>query len=122
MLKMIRRMVARLHAGGSTGHWLIIDSTEIVGLCGYKRPPDTAGVVEIGYGVAESRRNNGFATSAIGLVQREARLDAAVTTLVAETALDNIASQRVLERNRFRRAGSRDDAEDGSLISWRWAM
>ncbi|SIQ28438.1 MULTISPECIES: GNAT family N-acetyltransferase [Acidiphilium] len=122
MIRMLRRMVARLHAGGSDGHWLMVSDGEIVGLCGYKRPPDAAGMVEIGYGVAASRRNRGFATGAIGLVQRAARADPAVATLVAETAVENVASQRVLERNGFSRASVRDDPEDGALIVWRWPV
>ena len=37
----------------------------------------------------------------------------------AETSIDNIASQRVLERNGFARVGERVDEEDGPLYCWR---
>jgi RimJ/RimL family protein N-acetyltransferase len=33
--------------------------------------------------------------------------------------VQNIASQRVLERNGFARIGERSDLEDGELILWR---
>jgi RimJ/RimL family protein N-acetyltransferase len=41
-----------------------------------------------------------------------------VALVSAETRVDNIASQRVLERNGFVQIGERVDAEDGPLICW----
>lgn len=62
--------------------------------------------------VAEAR------PEAIGSVVEWARAAPNVTAITAETALDNAASQRVLERNGFERVGERFDAEDGQLICW----
>jgi RimJ/RimL family protein N-acetyltransferase len=45
-------------------------------------------------------------------------LDPSVDTLTAETAVQNLASQRVLERNGFARASTRIDLEDGEVIGW----
>jgi RimJ/RimL family protein N-acetyltransferase len=47
-----------------------------------------------------------------------ASADRAIEALTAETAVDNIASQRVLEKNDFVRTGHRIDEEDGEVIGW----
>ncbi|MGI8844603.1 MAG: GNAT family N-acetyltransferase [Thermoleophilaceae bacterium] len=66
-----------------------------IGGVGFKGPPD-GGVVEIGYGLVPSARGQGYATEALGtLVQIAAGLG--VTTIRADTNLDNVASQRTLE-------------------------
>jgi RimJ/RimL family protein N-acetyltransferase len=41
-----------------------------------------------------------------------------VALISAETGFENIASQRVLERNGFIRVGKRIDAKDGPLTCW----
>jgi RimJ/RimL family protein N-acetyltransferase len=38
--------------------------------------------------------------------------------LTAATSVDNPGSQRVLEKNGFVRTGTREDPEDGTLITW----
>jgi RimJ/RimL family protein N-acetyltransferase len=122
MLRMLRRMVARLHDVGCTGHWLILDGREVVGSCGYKQPPNMSKCVEIGYGVAPERRNRGYATKAVSLLLKEAQADNAVEALVAGTSIDNPASRLVLQRNGFTHVGTREDAEDGMLDLWRFDL
>jgi RimJ/RimL family protein N-acetyltransferase len=122
VLRMLRGMVARLHQAGIDGHWLILDGNEVVGLCGYLRPPDAAKSVEIGYGTAPERRNNGYATKAISLLLQTANADPAVGTILAETSINNPASRLVLQRNRFTPAGTREDAEEGILDLWRFDL
>jgi RimJ/RimL family protein N-acetyltransferase len=97
---------------------LIIDHNEVVGLCSFKGPVNAAGAAEIGYGVAQSRRSNWYATMAVGLLINEVAKTKAASRLLAATATSNIESQRVLERNGFSIDGSRDDAEDGELLLW----
>lgn len=84
------------------------------------------GAVELGYGVASSRRGHGYASAAVcALVARRdagllsPRLDGARLDLVAETTTDNVASQRVLERAGFARVGTRVDADEGELRQYR---
>lgn len=117
VLASLRTLAARLHHAGCHAHWLIVDAGEVVGLCGFKRPPNPAGAVEIGYGIAESRRRLGYATAAVALILARSAQDG-VSLFTAETASSNIASQRVLERNGFDRVGARYDDEDGALILW----
>ncbi len=71
-----------------------------IGGVGFKGPPD-GGVVEIGYGLVPSARGQGYGTEALGtLMQIAAGLG--VTTIRADTELDNVASQRTLEHAGFR--------------------
>ena len=104
---------------GMAANWMIVVDNEVVGLCSYKKAPDADGTVDIGYGIAEDHRNQGFATRAVAAILGYARDDPSVHAVSAATALANIASQRVLERNGFSRIGTRLHPEDGELILWR---
>lgn len=116
ILVLVRGFAELLRGQGCRAHWLIVEGDEIVGLCGFKRAP-SAGRAEIGYGIAASRRGRSHATAAVALVL-DAIADLGVTTLTAETMSGNRASEIVLERNGFVRAGWRDDPEDGQLTLW----
>jgi RimJ/RimL family protein N-acetyltransferase len=117
VLRIVRAITMRLHDAGSRASWLVVCNGEVVGLCSYRRPPVDR-CVEIGYGIAPSRRGNGYAISAVAAMVQAAVLDPSVDTLTAETAVQNLASQRVLERNGFARASTRIDLEDGEVIGW----
>ena len=118
VLNYLRRTAASLRTGHGVGSWLVAVADEIVGLCGYKHCPTPVGAVEIGYGIIAARRGQGLATQAVAALLKQAAEDGAIRRLTAETAVDNIASQRVLEKNGFARAGTRDDPDDGALILW----
>jgi RimJ/RimL family protein N-acetyltransferase len=109
----VRRLSERQ---GYAGSWMIVAGNEVVGLCGYHAPP-VAGMVEIGYNVAPTRQNRGFATRAVAAIVRFAEEDDAIHTIVAETLAGNIASQRALERNAFDRISERPTAGE-SVIRW----
>ncbi len=98
---------------------LFVLSTEnrIVGSAGFKNSPRN-GSVEIGCGVAESYRGRNIATEGVDLMASAGFSKPEVTAITAETAVWNIASQRVLEKAFFSRDGSRVDHEDGELITW----
>ena len=117
----VRAIAARLHASGCRGAWMVAAGGEVVGLCGYKHVPTGSGIVEIGYGIAATRRRRGHATRAVAAMLEAARRDG-VRVVLAETVVDNFASQRVLESNGFQRAGTRSDPEDGELILWQVAL
>jgi RimJ/RimL family protein N-acetyltransferase len=104
---------------GERGGWLLTAQGEVVGLCGYKGPPNAEGVVEIGYAVARERRRLGYATRAVALVVEAARLDPRVSAIVAETALANLPSQKVLMSNGFADVGRSVDDDEGEMIVWR---
>lgn len=99
-----------------SGPWQICVRTEsqecVIGAVGFKGGP-AEGQVEIGYGIAESARGNGYVTDAVlALVQlvRSQQL-----SVIAETEPGNDASERVLERCGFTRTHT---AADGNLW-WR---
>ncbi len=118
MLDILRAIYDRLAAADVSGSWLMLAGDEIVGLIGLRRPPSIDGEVEIGYGVATARRRRGHATAAVALLLGELS-SLGVRCVFAETAVDNPASQRVLERNGFAHVGRRVDPEDGEVIGWR---
>jgi RimJ/RimL family protein N-acetyltransferase len=116
-LRLLRHMTKRLHAAGSRGAWMIVSGGEVAGLCSYKQAPRD-GVVEIGYGVAASRRRLGHATRAVTAMLYYAAADPAVRKVIASTAADNTASQRALERNGLIQNGTVLDPDDGELLLW----
>lgn len=118
ILEMLAGVAVRVWADFSPASWLLVEDNEVVGLCSITRPPKE-GVVDIGYGIAPSRRGRGFATRGIGEIIVWATNSADVTAITAETSTTNLASQRVLQLNGFIRTGERVDDEDGPLICWR---
>lgn len=97
---------------------LFIDElkNEVVGSGGFKSAP-LARSVEIGYGVAASRRNQGFASQAVLLLVREAFASGRIDEVRAETIVDNHASSRVLLKCGFRLVGTRR-SPGGLLNLW----
>jgi RimJ/RimL family protein N-acetyltransferase len=116
-LAMLRRVNASLRSQGELGSWLIATDAEIVGLCGFKELPKD-GVVEIGFGIAASRRRRGHATRAVAALLTEASGNIAIDRLTAQTAICNVGSQRALQRNGFIQVGTRNSVKDGDLIIW----
>lgn len=81
-----------------------------IGGIGFHGGPDEHGAVEVGYGLAESARGQGYATEAVLAVLEHARAAGAVV-FRAETTADNRASQGVL-----RKAGLELVREDGESL------
>jgi len=71
----------------------------------------------VGYWVAEDRNGRGLATGAVGELVDFAFGEAALHRVEAGTLVDNVSSQRVLERNGFERIGI---ARRYLLISGQW--
>lgn len=116
----VQRVVTQQRASHhDAGNWMIIAGGEVVGLGGFKGPASADGEIEIGYSIAASRRRRGHMTRAVALILEVARRDPAIRTVLADTAVDNVASQRVLAKNGFERFGTRDDPVDGALVRWR---
>ena len=70
-----------------------------VGSLCFRAPDAAAGTVEVGYGIAPAWRGRGYATEALRLALNELPIN--FTRIIAHTAADNLASQRVLKRNGF---------------------
>jgi RimJ/RimL family protein N-acetyltransferase len=71
-----------------------------VGGIGFKGQPD-GGCVEIGYGLAPSARGHGYAAEAVVALLAVAA-DHGLSSVIADTTPDNIASQQTLIRAGFR--------------------
>jgi len=77
-----------------------ISDGRAIGGIGFKGQPD-GGCAEIGYGLAPSARGHGYAAeTAVALLRVAA--DLGLVKVIADTTLDNIASQRTLVRAGFR--------------------
>ena len=119
VLTMLRRLATEIRAATGSGAWLIVSGGEAVGLISFVKPPDEAGAVEIGYGVAATRRGLGHATRAVVALVELLRQDNRFCVVTAGTAVANAASQRALERAGFVVCGQRVDDEDGEMLMWR---
>ena len=85
--------------------WMIElkDGTHIGELCFKGLDPN--GIAEIGYGISEKYRNNGYAAEAVKAVSEWALAQPGVNSVESETDPDNKSSQRVLEKCGFVRSG-----------------
>lgn len=86
--------------------WTIcsLSKRAIVGLIDFKAMTNENGEVEIGYGIGEKHRNEGYATLAVELLCNYAK-EHNIKTILADTEKTNIASQKVLEKNFFDKTG-----------------
>jgi len=86
--------------------WMIElrDGTHIGDLC--FKGLEANGMAEIGYGILEEYQGQGYATEAVGATVIWALKQPDVACVEAETAPDNRASQRVLEKCGFLPSGT----------------
>lgn len=85
-------------------YWLIVIKAEKmgVGLVGFKGSPDQDGSVEIGYGIDEKYRGNGYMSEAVKALVKWAFLHDNCTRVTATNVLaNNYASQKVLLHSGF---------------------
>ncbi|MEU8814132.1 GNAT family protein [Actinoplanes sp. NPDC048796] len=104
-----RRLITetlRQYEGGATLPHVIVDDGRIVGrimLTGIARGPFQS--CHLGYWVAEAANGRGLASAAVGRIAGLAFGELGLHRVEAGTLVHNAASQRVLERNGFRRYG-----------------
>jgi RimJ/RimL family protein N-acetyltransferase len=116
--------LARLECMTSPDPWVLgfaielRDSSEGIGSCGFKGPPDAGGVAEIAYGIQPEHQGNGYATEAARALVRYALESPKVRIVRAHTLPAASASTRVLSRCGFTCVGEVIDPEDGRV--WRW--
>jgi RimJ/RimL family protein N-acetyltransferase len=99
-------MVARGHSLG----WLVTLDGVVVGECGTHGPPDAAGVVEIGYGLAAPYRGRGYGKAVVRALSQWFIGQPGITGVLAHTLPGNAPSRRSLESAGFRLDGE-DDGE-----------
>jgi RimJ/RimL family protein N-acetyltransferase len=91
---------------GDVGTWLVVVDDEVVGDCGWFGPPDDAGVVEVGYGLAPAARGQGLGTEAVAVLTAWAEQQPGVLLVTAEVLPGNEPSLRLLSRLGFAEHGS----------------
>jgi RimJ/RimL family protein N-acetyltransferase len=97
--------------------FIAADAHEVVGSGAFKAEP-CDGSIELGYGIAPSRRGLGYATAGVEQMLRLVFVHSEIDVVRAETAVDNVASRRVVEKAGFRLAGRRLSEEDGMVDCW----
>ncbi len=94
--------------------WIVLRSSrEIVGSTSFHGAPDSGGMIEIGLGIQESFRNQGFAKETVLGMWRWVTSDPSVKTLRYTVAVNNAPSIQVIESFGFHYKGEQIDEEDG---------
>ena len=104
------RLVAASTDPGPFGAYKLVARTHgrVIGTAGFFGPPDASGEVTIGYGMVEPEWGQGYGTEAVAGLVAICRAHGGVTVINANTNLDNVGSQRVLEKNGFHKLRSSD--------------
>jgi RimJ/RimL family protein N-acetyltransferase len=116
--------LAQLRAAKTADLWThgfaVVDreSRSVIGSCGFKGPPDQAGMVEIAYGIVPSYQGRGYATESAMALTNFAFDRNDVRLVRAHTLPTSNASTRVLTKCGFHHLGEVVDPEDGPV--WRW--
>ncbi|MFD5090071.1 GNAT family N-acetyltransferase [Amycolatopsis thailandensis] len=116
-----RRRAEQVAADPGSAAWvtgIIWDRQRLlaVGTAGYHGPPDTAGMVEIGYAVDPAYRRRGYARAALESLLARAAKEPLVHTVRVTISPDNTASYRLASQYGFVRVGEQWDDEDGLEI------
>jgi len=121
----VERAIAALEGGADpTWHsfFALVEGRRLAACAGFKGPP-AQGFVEIGYNVGFACRGRGVATTAVRWLVALAFADERVDAVRAETAQDNVASRRVLEKCGFACTGPRPGVgEQGARTLDGWVL
>lgn len=89
------------HAGWYNWIYVSPSLNRLMGVGGFKGAPDRHGVVEIGYSMLISFREQGLATEGVTALLDWAYAHKSVTSVIAQTKSDRNPSHRVLEKAGF---------------------
>lgn len=109
---------AQLRSSPDDGSWItrVIYDPErgvAVGRAGYHGPPDSVGMVEVGYSVDPAYRRQGYARAALSALLDRASREASVRVVRASIRPDNTASRALVAQFGFAAVGEQWDDEDG---------
>jgi RimJ/RimL family protein N-acetyltransferase len=97
--------------------YLAVESTVVVGACGFKTPP-RSGRVEIAYFTFPGNEGRGVATAMAAKLLQIAAMTKPGIRVIAQTLPERSASHRVLEKLGFQQTGTVDHPEDGVVVEW----
>jgi ribosomal-protein-alanine N-acetyltransferase len=109
----LRAVEASPHDEGWWAYYVVLDEggpRRVIGLAGYKGPPQDDGTVEVGYGILPAHQRRRYATEAVAALLERAFAFAAVTRVIAETLPHLTPSIGVLEKSGFTCIGDGSEA------------
>ncbi len=91
--------------------WTIIlkENKIMVGDLCFMGEPNELGEIEIGYGIYDEFRKNGYMTEAVNCIVSWAQNQSIIKSIIAKTYKDNIDSYSVLLRNKFVKTNEDDE-------------
>lgn len=103
------------------GMYLILHKADnkLIGTGGFKGLADENGMVEIGYSLAPTYENQGYATEAAKGMIESAFSYAVVNMVDAHTLAEWNASTKVLQKCGMTKIAEKHDANDGDIWQWR---
>lgn len=109
----LRAFASRLGSGADSHPFTTyrideLTTCQAIGGLGFFYPPDENGTTELGYGLVAGARGRGYATEALTCAIQIA-WDAGAKRIVADTSIENIASQRVMLKTGFIETSRIDD-------------
>lgn len=101
----IRLLTAKPEIRMYYAFWLMLRKSDrtIIGSLAFKGFPDEHHEIEIGYGQSEEFCHHGYMSEAVAKMCEWGLAQEGVEHIIAETDVDGYASQRILERNGFKR-------------------
>ncbi|MEY4899886.1 MAG: hypothetical protein RI895_308 [Actinomycetota bacterium] len=94
--------------------WIVLRETkEIVGSISFHAPPDESGMIEIGFGISQGCRNNGFGTEALLGMWSWVVAQPGVKILRYTVSAGNLPSMAIISKFGFSHVGQQLDVEDG---------
>jgi ribosomal-protein-alanine N-acetyltransferase len=121
-----RIRVAQIRQDPASEAWVaraaVAGSGIVVGHAGYHGPPDSEGMVEVGYSVDPRYRRQGHARSMLTELLRRARADPSVRVVRASISPENAGSLATVAGFGFRRVGEQWDPDDGTEVIFELAV
>ena len=94
--------------------WIVLkESKEVVGSISFHAPPDEFGMIEIGFGICEPCRNQGFGKEALIGMWTWVIDQPGVTTLRYTVSANNAPSMAIINSLGFAHVGQQIDEADG---------
>jgi RimJ/RimL family protein N-acetyltransferase len=114
----LRWRVPQVKADPSTNVWFIRwivlrETKQIVGSISFHAPPDEVGMIEVGFGICEPCRNNGFGKEALLGMWTWVIDQPGVHTLRYTVSASNGPSMSIINSLGFEHVGQQIDEEDG---------
>lgn len=109
----IKERLALRAAPDGFGAWLFIDKSDnsIVGDGGFKGAPDKNGIIDIGYGIIENKRRQGYAFEAVTGLIKWGLSQNSVKVITADCLKNNTPSGNLL-----RKVGMSEIRKDDELV------